>query len=144
MVEEMPNTHPTVKTYEEFCKHYEQESDIGKRRLFDVYQVAVKFLEARRKRERNRYAERKVEKLQERTISIQTEPEPAPKPEETALTTIVEEEVVPVKVKRNSFTIPRPDMAELMMRSPSPARAAYPQVISNTKTMREPKRAPPV
>jgi len=119
---------------------------MGKRRLFETYQVAVKFLEARRKRERNRYAERKVEKLQERTISIQTEPEPtpAPKPEETGLPTIVEEEVVPVKVKRNSFTIPRPDMVELMFRSPSPARATYPQLIANTKTMREPKRAPPV
>ena len=140
----MPTTHPTVKTYEEFCRHYEQESELGKRRLFETYQVAVKFLEARRKRERNRYAERKVEKLQERTISIQTEEEPAPKPEETGLPTIVEEEVVPVKVKRNSFTIPRPDMVELALRATSPARAAYPQLISNTKAKRAPKVAPPV
>jgi hypothetical protein len=138
----MPTTHPTVKTYEEFCKHYEEESELGKRRLFETYQVAVKFLEARRKRERNRYAERKVEKLQERTISIQTEPEPEPEPEK-ALETIQEEVVLPVKVKRNSFTIPRPDMADLMLRSPSPARAAYPQLICNTKTKREPKRPPP-
>ena len=135
----MPTTHPTVKTYEEFCKHYEEESEVGKRRLFETYQVAVKFLEARRRRERNRYAERKVEQLHERTISIQTEP-----PQTTTLAAIPEEEVVPVKVKRNSFTIPRPDMVELMLRSPSPARATYPQVISNTKTMRAPKVAPPV
>lgn len=58
----------------------------------------------------------------------------------TTLATIAE---VPVKVKRNSFTIPRPDMVDLMLRSPSPARAAYPQIISNTKKMREPKRPPP-
>lgn len=147
----MPTTRPTVKTYEEFCRHYEQESEIGKRSLFDTYQIAVKFLEARRRRERNRYAERKVEKFQERSMSIQTEPVPEPEPlpspeivKSEPLETIEEEVVLPVKVKRNSFTIPRPNILELNLRAPSPAREAYPQLITNTKKMREPKRPPPV
>lgn len=140
----MPNTHPTVKTYEEFCKHYEQESDLGKRRLFETYQVAVKFLEARRKRERNRYAERKVEKVLDRTISIQTEPivEQEVENEPEFLETIEEEVVVPIKVKRNSLTIPRLNVVELNLRAPSPARQFHPQIISNTKIKRQVKTAP--
>jgi hypothetical protein len=72
----------------------------------------------------------------------ETKEEPTVK-KEIKLETILEE-VIPVKVKRNSFTIPRPDMVELVLRATSPARAAYPQLISNTKAKRAPKVAPPV
>lgn len=148
----MPNCHPTVKTYEEFCKYYEQESDIGKRRLYQVHEVAQKFLEARRKRERRRYYEKKQEAIEANTISIQTEPEPEPiKPVPNlevplepvsslskGLETIPEEP--PKKEKRNSFTIPRSDINFFQQTvAPSPS---FPSIISDTKKKREPKTVP--
>ena len=155
----MKTLHPTLATFEEFCKYYEQESEIGKRRLFRMYEIALKEVETRRKRDKRRYQEKKLQEAEDRTISIQTEaapepvappapePAPAPAPEpvpEQSLPTIQEEPEPIVKQKRNSFTIPRPNMTDLMVRSTSPARAAYPQIISDTKKMREPKRPPPV
>lgn len=137
----MPTTHPTVKTYEEFCKHYEQESELGKRRLFDTYQVAVKFLEARRRRERNRYAERKMEKCSDPAPAPVPDPAPIPvlisAPASVPLPVIQEEEVVvPVKVKRNSFTIPIPATGSLIQHLPI---TQFPTLVANTKTKRLPK-----
>lgn len=66
--------------------------------------------------------------------------EKKPVEEKKPLEPIFEETIGQPKQKRNSFTIPRPDPTELITRCPSPTRSTYPQIISNTKTKREPKR----
>jgi hypothetical protein len=99
--------------------------------------------EANEKNHKKRIEEQmKKLKLEVATEDEEKKEEPVQK-KEIKLETILEEVPVVAKQKRNSFTIPKPDMVELMLRSPSPARATYPQLISNTKAKREPKRVPP-
>lgn len=77
-------------------------------------------------------------KLEEerRKIRMEFEKKPAPSVE---LTTIQEEPVIPVKVKRNSFTIPIPATGSLVNHQPV---LQFPVSISNTKVKRAPKTVP--
>lgn len=59
---------------------------------------------------------------------------------EIKLETILEEP--PKKEKRNSFTIPRPDMTALITTPTAPAPVVYPSIINNTKKKREVKTVP--
>lgn len=89
------------------------------------------------KEEAEQSIHRVAQKLEEekKRILLQFEKKPAPE-----LPTIVEEEpVVPVKVKRNSFTIPIPATGSLVNQQPI---LQFPVSISNTKVKRAPKTAP--
>jgi hypothetical protein len=138
----MPKTHPDLKTLEEFCKYYEQDNEIAKQRLFRVYQIAMKEIERKRGCDRRRYYRLKEKQQEEPPEEPQPQPEPEKVPEPTApLPTIQEEEPAPIpKVKRNSFTIPMPSPGSLVQHS-IPA-AQFPTIISDTKKIREVKRAP--
>jgi hypothetical protein len=67
------------------------------------------------------------------------EEEKAVEKKEIKLETITEE--VPKKEKRNSFTIPRPNMTSLITTPTAPAPVVYPSIINNTKK-REAKKPP--
>jgi hypothetical protein len=74
-------------------------------------------------------------KLAEERAKIRLEFEKKPS-QSVELTPIVEEVVVPVKVKRNSFTIPIPASGSLVNHQPV---VQYPPSVSNTKVKRQPK-----
>jgi hypothetical protein len=143
-IQRMKSLHPTLKTLEEFCKYYEQDTPIAKQRLYRMYEIALKEVETRRARDKRRYQEKKQKTIEDHTISIQTEPEPEPEPvpEPTAPLASIPEEVPapPPKVKRPSFTIPIPTPGSLV--SHSVPAAQFPTIISDTKKKREVKRAP--
>lgn len=147
----MPSRYPCISTLEEFCKYFEQESDIGKRRLFEVHQFAQKRLEARRRRDKERYAEKTKGVKSKRTQEfedlcnsvlkeIEQPPEPVPEPS-APLPTIQEEPAAqppPPKVKRPSFTIPIPTPQSLV--SQPTQMPSFPSIISDTKKKREAKK----
>lgn len=133
----MPPRHQLIKTYEEFLKIKQDDSETTSQALWRQVLVAQKTIERLRAKGKKRYYREKEAKIKEASISCQTEPEPvapapAPAPEPApALPTIPEEP--PKKEKRLSFTIPNKELAE-RFRSVSPApRQQFPKIIQSTK-----------
>jgi hypothetical protein len=129
------NARQVFESVDEKQKKYEELQRREEEKLFERLQEERKkiYMELHQKAEKEKEQLRK--ELEEATKKIK---------EEAPLPVIHEETIGQPKQKRNSFTIPKPDFKDLMTRATSPQRVSYPQIISDTKKIREAKRPPPV